>query len=522
MEIYTGKSVFDGIAIGKIRYIKRKKQRIKKRKIQNIDAEIKRFDEAKWYACEHLAELQKKALRDIGEEEARIFEAHQMMLQDEDYVRHVYYVIRNMKVNAEYAVFLTGKSFVRVFDEMDDEYLKARAVDVQDVSDRVIRVLMNTPEEEIDGEEPLILVADDLTPSETLQLDKTKIMAFVTLQGSSISHTAILARTMNIPALVGVQIQESWNDKIAIVDGKEGKIIIDPETTVLEQYRSEKEAYEASKTELFELIGLPTITKSGREIKLYANIGSAEDVENVLKNDAGGIGLFRSEFLYLEKEDFPTEEEHYEAYKKVVERMEGKKVIIRTLDIRADKKLTPMDTDAREMLEAFKVQLRAIYRAAACGQVSVLFPMIVSVKEVQKIKKICEEVKETLKAEDIVYGNVELGIMIETPAAVMLSDLLAKEVDFFSVGTNDLTQYTLAVDRRNQKLDSIDDAQHPAVLRMIQMVIDNGHKEGRWVGICGELGADTTMTETFVKMGIDELSVSPALILPVRKMIREM
>lgn len=536
MNVYTGKSVFAGIAIGKIKFLKRKKQRINKRKIQNPEAEIKRFDEAKWYACERLAELQRKALRDVGEEEARIFAAHQMMLQDEDYVRHVYYVIRNMRVNAEYAVFLTCRSFVRVFEEMDDEYLRARAVDVEDVSDQVIRILSGDKGENNLGDEPVIVVADDFSPSETIQFDKTKLLAFVTRKGSANSHTAILARTMSIPALIGVEGDASWDGKMAIVDGKNNKLIIDPVESVLEEYKEKKKKEDEKKRSLQDLKGKPTVTTSGRRINLYANIGTEQDMASVRENDAEGIGLFRSEFIYIERDNYPSEEEQFSIYKKAVEMMEGKKVIIRTLDIGADKKVSYMDSSKEEnpamgyrairicldRVDIFKTQLRAIYRASAYGNVAVMFPLIISVQEVKKIKAICEEVKAELTKQSVKYGEVELGIMIETPAAAIISDLLAKEVDFFSIGTNDLTQYVLAADRQNPKLDAICDMNHPAILRMIQLIIDNGHKEGCWVGVCGESGADITCVETFVNMGIDEISVSPAFLLPIRKIIREM
>lgn len=536
MNIYTGKSIFNGIAIGKIRFLKKGKQTVACSKVQDVEAEVSRFEEAKQKALEQLAGLYEKAVEEVGEVNAMIFEVHQMMLEDDDYIESVYNIIRKEGVNAEFAVSTTGDNFSRMFADMDDEYFKARAADVKDISERVVNVLSGAAEEAGLVEEPVILVADDLAPSEPVQLDKSKLLAFVTLHGSSNSHTAILARTMNIPALIGVEIEEAWNGKMAIVDGKLGKLIVDPEYSILEEYRAEKQKEEEKRSLLAELKGQPTITKDGREIKLYANIGSVADVANVLANDAVGIGLFRSEFLYLEKEDYPTEEEQFSVYKTVAQNMAGKKVIIRTLDIGADKQAAYFGIEKEEnpamghrairicldRVDVFKTQLRAIYRASAFGNISIMFPMIISVAEVQKIKKICEEVKAELDEKRIGYGEVELGIMIETPAAVIISDLLAKEVDFFSIGTNDLTQYTLAIDRQNPKLDAIYDAHHPAILRMIQMIIDNGHKEGCWVGICGELGADTTLTETFVNMGIDELSVSPTFVLPVRKIIREM
>ena len=536
MNIYTGKSVFSGIAIGKIKYLKRKKQRINKRRIENIEAELKRFDEAKWYACEQLAELYRKALQDVGEEEARIFDVHKMLLQDEDYVRHVYYIIRNMKVNAEYAVSLTCKSFVRVFEEMDDEYLKARSADVQDVSDLVIRILCGDSGENSLGEESVIAVAEDFAPSETIQFDKSKLLAFVTRKGSVKSHTAILARTMSIPALIGVESDESWDGKMAIVDGKNNKIILEPDEAVLEEYLEEKRKEDEKKKSLENLKGVPTVTSKGKKIHLYANMGTEQDMESVHANDAEGIGLFRSEFIYIEKDNYPSEEEQFQIYKKAVEMMEGKKVIIRTLDIGADKKVSYIGMENEEnpamgyrairicldQVEVFKAQLRAIYRASAYGTVSIMFPLIISMQEVKKIKAICQEVKEELDQKDVKYGDVELGSMIETPAAAIISDLLAKEVDFFSIGTNDLTQYVLAADRQNPKLDAICESEHPAILRLIQMVIDNGHKEGCWVGVCGESVADITRVAAFVEMGIDEISVPPAFILPIRKLIREM
>ena len=528
--------MFAGIAIGKIKYLKRKKQRINKRRVENIEVEMKRFDEAKWYACEQLADLYRKALQDVGEEEARIFDVHKMMLQDEDYVRHVYYIIRNMKVNAEYAVYLTCKSFMRVFEEMDDEYLRARSADVQDVSDLVIRILCGDSGENSLGDEQVIVVGEDFAPSETIQFDKSKLLAFVTRKGSAKSHTAILARTMSIPALIGVECDESWDGQMAIVDGKNSKLIIDPVESVLEEYIEEKRKDDEEKKTLKSLKGVPTVTTKGKKINLYANIGTEQDMESVGENDAEGIGLFRSEFIYIEKDQYPTEEEQFEIYKKAVEMMGDKKVIIRTLDIGADKKVSYMGMSNEDnpalgyrairicldQIDMFKTQLRAIYRASAYGNVSIMFPLIISVQEVKKIKAICEEVKTELEQSSVKYGKVELGIMIETPAAAIISDLLAKEVDFFSIGTNDLTQYVLAADRQNPKLDAICEAEHPAILRLIQMVIDNGHKEGCWVGVCGESGTDVTRVETFVNMGIDEISVSPAFVLPIRKIIREM
>ncbi len=535
MEQLVGKSIFKGTAIGRILFYSKNQQQVKRGKVADTDAEIARYEKAKATAIGQLGALHDKAVAEVGEDNAMIFEVHAMMLEDEDYNDSVYNIIRNEGVNAEFAVATTGDNFSKMFAEMDDEYFKARAADVKDISERVITILQGGGNSGQIGDEPVIVVAEDLAPSETVQMDKSKLLAFVTRLGSSNSHTAILARTMNIPALIGVDIKEEWNGKNAIVDGKNGIFIVDPDVATLEKYLDEKKKEEEAAQLLQQLKGQPDETKDGKHIHLYANIGSVADVANVLANDAAGIGLFRSEFLYLEKADYPTEEEQFQVYKTVAQNMAGKKVIIRTLDIGADKQVDYFNMEHEDnpamgyrairicldRVEIFKTQLRALYRASAFGTISIMFPMIISVKEVQDIKKICSEVRSELDEQGIKYGNVELGIMIETPAAVMISDLLAKEVDFFSIGTNDLTQYTLAIDRQNPKLDSIYDSHHPAVLRMIQMVIDNGHKGGAWVGICGELGADTTLTETFVKMGIDELSVSPTFVLPVRKAIRE-
>lgn len=535
MKQYSGKTIFNGVAIGKILFYEKKEQQIKRIKTEDTEAEIKRYEVAKQKAIKQLKDLYDKALVDVGEANAMIFDVHAMMLEDADYNDSVYNIINNEGVNAEFAVATTGDNFSVMFAEMDDEYFKARAADVKDISERVIDVLLGNTSDNNIMSEPVIIVAKDLAPSETVQMDKTKLLGFVTKLGSSNSHTAILARTMNIPALIGIEIDREWNGKIAVIDGRRGLLFIEPDEDTLEKYKAEIEKDEEAKKLLTNLKGLKDETLDGKQIKLYANIGSVADVANVLANDAAGIGLFRSEFLYLEKTDYPTEEEQFQVYKTVVQNMAGKKVVIRTLDIGADKQVDYFNMDKEEnpamgyrairicldRLDIFKTQLRAIYRASAFGSVAIMFPMIISVDEVTKIKKICEEIKAELSSGGIDYGEVELGIMIETPAAVMISDLLAKEVDFFSIGTNDLTQYTLAIDRQNSKLDNIYDSHHTAVLRMIQMVIDNGHKEGIWVGICGELGADTTLTETFIKMGIDELSVSPSFILPIRKIIRE-
>ena len=535
MEQFTGKSIFKGTAIGRVLFYSKNQQQVKRTKVEDAEAEIARYEDAKAKAIEQLGALHDKALAEVGEANAMIFEVHAMMLEDDDYNESVYNIIRNDNVNAEFAVATTGDNFSVMFAEMDDEYFKARAADVKDISERVISVLTGRTTDGDLGEEPVIVVAEDLAPSETVQMDKSKLLAFVTRLGSSNSHTAILARTMNIPALIGVDIKEEWNGKMAIVDGKTGTFYVDPDVATLEKYLAEKKKEEEARELLSQLKGQPDETVDGRHIHLYANIGSVADVTNVLANDAAGIGLFRSEFLYLEKDDYPTEEEQFQVYKTVAQNMAGKKVVIRTLDIGADKQVDYFNMEHEEnpamgyrairicldRVEIFKTQLRALYRASAFGTISIMFPMIISVKEVQEIKKICAEVRAELDANGIEYGDVELGIMIETPAAVIISDLLAKEVDFFSIGTNDLTQYTLAIDRQNSKLDNIYDSHHPAILRMIQMVIDNGHKENCWVGICGELGADTSLTEQFVKMGIDELSVSPTFVLPVRKVIRE-
>ncbi|MGN0153156.1 MAG: phosphoenolpyruvate--protein phosphotransferase [Lachnospiraceae bacterium] len=535
MEQFKGKSIFKGTAIGRILFYSKNQQQVKRTKVEDVEAEVARYEDAKAKAIEQLGVLHDKAVAEVGEANAMIFEVHAMMLEDDDYNDSVYNIIRNDGVNAEFAVATTGDNFSVMFAEMDDEYFKARAADVKDISERIIAILSGRNTDGDIGEEPVIIVAEDLAPSETVQMDKSKLLAFVTRLGSSNSHTAILARTMNIPALIGIDIKEEWDGKMAIVDGKQGVFFVDPDVSTLEKYIEEKKKEEEARELLSKLKGQPDETLDGRHIKLYANIGSVADVANVLANDAAGIGLFRSEFLYLEKDNYPTEEEQFQVYKTVAQNMAGKKVVIRTLDIGADKQVDYFNMEHEEnpamgyrairicldRVEIFKTQLRALYRASAFGTISIMFPMIISVKEVQDIKKICEEVRAELDEGGIEYGEVELGIMIETPAAVMISDLLAKEVDFFSIGTNDLTQYTLAIDRQNPKLDNIYDSHHPAILRMIQMVIDNGHKENCWVGICGELGADTTLTEQFVKMGIDELSVSPTFVLPVRKVIRE-
>lgn len=537
MEQYQGKSVFGGVAIGRIHVFSKGQQQVKRIKVQDTEAEKKRYREAVQTAITELQGLYDKALKEVGEANAAIFEMHQMMLEDEDFTESVENIIDSQSVNAEYAVASTGDNFAQMFASMDDEYMRGRAADVKDISERLVSVLNGASRQQMDADEPVIVMAVDLVPSETVQMDKDKVLSFVTTQGSVNSHTAILARTMSIPALIGVDmpLDAELEGKFAIVDGDNGTVYIDPSEDVLAQMQEKKEQAEEKKQLLQQLKGKETITKDGKKIKLYANIGNSKDLAMVLQNDAEGIGLFRSEFLYLEKEDYPTENEQFMVYKMVAETMAGKQVIIRTLDIGADKQcdyfnMDPEDNPAlgyraiRICLtrpEVFKTQLRALYRASAFGNISIMYPMITSVWEVKQIKKIVEEVKEELRSQNIEFGEVAQGIMIETPAAVMISRELAKEVDFFSIGTNDLTQYTLAIDRQNPKLDDFYDAHHPAVLEMIRMVAQNAHAEGIWAGICGELGADLELTEQFVQMGIDELSVSPGRILPIRKIVRE-
>lgn len=534
MEVLNGKSVFGGIAIGKISIYEKGDDQVKREKIDDTATEVQRFENAKEKAKEQLGVLYEKALREVGEVNAMIFEVHQMMLDDLDYVEAITHMIENQNINAEYAVATTGDNFSEMFASMDDDYMKARAADVKDISNRVVAILQGKGDHSMTGDEPVIVVADDLAPSETVQLDKSKVLAFVTRHGSTNSHTAILARTMNIPALIGVDYSDDMDGMEAVVDGYNGVLYVEPDASVKREFASKQEEDANKKRLLQELKGKENVTLDGKKINLYANIGGVSDVAAVLQNDAGGIGLFRSEFLYLGTDTFPSEEEQFNAYKTVAENMAGKKVIIRTLDIGADKQVDYFNLDKEEnpamgyrairiclnQPDIFKTQLRAIFRASYYGNVSIMYPMIISVKEIKEIKEIVESVKAELDAQGLPYGDVEQGIMIETPAAVMISDLLAKEVDFFSIGTNDLTQYTLAIDRQNPKLDSIYDSHHEAILRMIQMVIDNGHKENCWVGICGELGSDITLTETFLKMGLDELSVSPTFILKVREKIR--
>lgn len=536
MELYRGKGVVPGIAIGRLYVFEKGKEQIEKISVADTEAEVARFQSTREQAMEQLDKLYQDALLRVGEENAQIFDVHKMMLDDLDYIEAIEGCIREEAVNAEYAVTVTGKEFSAMFAEMDDAYMKARAVDVIDVSDRLVRLLKGKKEAGLNTDEPVILLADDLSPSETIQMDKSKILAFVTRHGSANSHTAILARSLNIPSLVNtdIAVSEQYHLKEAVVDGAAGLLLLEPDAETLQKKRAERETLILENRRLQELIGKENKTADGRSIRLYANMGNTADVDRVLENDAGGIGLFRSEFLYLGRDSFPTEEEQFEAYKEVLSRMQGKEVIIRTLDIGADKKadyfgLEPEENPAlgyraiRICLtrpEIFKTQLRAIYRASAYGNAAIMFPMIISVEEIRKIKEITEQVKEELTAENREFCDVPLGIMVETPAAALMSGELAEEVSFFSIGTNDLTQYTLAIDRQNQKLDAFYDAHHPAVLRLIAMTAENAHKAGIWVGICGELGADVTLTETFLDMGIDELSVSPSCILKLRNKIR--
>ena len=532
-----GKSVFSGVAIGKIFVYKKADNAVEKYQIEDPAAEFERFKAAQAKAITQLQALYEKTCKDIGEEEAMIFEMHQQLLEDLDYVESIQGIIEGDKMNAEYAVFVTAEQFAAMFIAMNDEYMSGRAVDVKDVSDRVISILNGTQVSAEAMPEPVIIVAEDLAPSETVQFEKDKMLAIVTQKGSANSHTAILARMMNIPSLVttDIELDLEYNGKMAIVDGFTGKIYIEPDEVVMAEMKEKQKRAEERRRMLQALKGLPTVTKSGKHVHLYANIGGVEDVDAVLENDSEGIGLFRSEFLYLGRDNYPTEEEQFEAYKTVVSRMGGKKVIIRTLDIGADKQadyfgIAKEENPALgyrairiclERVDMFKTQLRAIYRASAFGKVSIMFPMIISVSEIVRIKEIVEEVKEELRRNDIPFGDVELGIMIETPAAVMISDQLAAEVEFFSIGTNDLTQYTLAIDRQNQALEPFYDAHHEAVLRMIQKTIENAHAHGAWCGICGELGADMELTRRFIQMGIDELSVSPVFTLELRQKIRE-
>lgn len=535
MEQYTGKSIFKKIAIGRVFFYEKNEYQVKREKIEDAEAEIRRLEAAKVIALAQLQKIYEKAKKEVGEDNAAVFEVHMMMMDDEDYLDAIYNTIRDEKVCAEYAVATTGDNFAAMFAAMDDAYMQARAADVKDISERLVAVLLGRDTDMGALDEPVILVADDLAPSETVQMDKSKLLAFVTEHGSSNSHTAILARTMNIPAIIGIPISREWKGRMAVVDGYTGTVTIDPDETYVTEMRKQMEEDEKKRALLAELKGKETVTADGKKsIHLYANIGSVADTAAALANDAEGIGLFRSEFLYLESTTYPTEEEQFQAYKTVAQNMGGKKVIIRTLDIGADKQVDYFDLDKEDnpalgyrairicltRQEIFRTQLRALLRASAFGNISIMFPMIISVSEVKQIKTILQSVKDELKEEGIAYKDVEIGVMIETPAAVMISEELGKEVDFFSVGTNDLIQYLLAIDRQNPKLDAFYDPHHPAVLRALQMVIDNGHKGGAWVGICGELGADLSLTETFLKMGVDELSVSPTFILPVRDAVR--
>lgn len=533
---FKGKSIFKGVTIGKIMFYGKSDQTVKRYRIEDTQAEKNRYVAARDRAVAQLNALYQKALKEVGEMNAQIFEVHAMMLDDDDYNDSVTNIIESQQVNAEYAVATTGDNFAEMFANMEDDYFRARSADVKDISERVISILLGNEQTTDMADEPVIVVAKDLAPSETVQMDKSKLLGFVTELGSSNSHTAILARTMNIPALIGVEIDPSWNGKMGIIDGKNGVFYVEPGEDTIREFSEMMKQEEKKREMLLTLKGKENVTKSGQKINLYANIGNVSDLASVLQNDAGGIGLFRSEFLYLESEDYPTEEEQFKVYRQVAETMAGKKVIIRTLDIGADKQVDYFKLEHEEnpamgyrairicldQPDIFKVQLRALFRASAYGNISIMYPMIISMQEVQQIKKIVEEVKAELREAGIPFQeDLEQGIMIETPAAAMISDELAHEVDFFSIGTNDLTQYTLAIDRQNAKLDSIYDSHHKAVLKLIQMVVENAHKAGIWAGICGELGADITLTETFLNMGLDELSVSPSFVLKVRQAVRE-
>ena len=538
MQVYSGKSVFGGIAIGKISVYRKNEQQVRRVRTEDTKGELARYEAAKAAAIEQLQELYQKALKEVGEANAVIFEIHQMMLDDGDYNESVENIIETQKVNAEYAVAVTGDNFAQMFRAMDDDYMRERAADVKDISERVLSILNGGQKGKVVTDEPAIIVADDLAPSETVQLEKDMVLSFVTVHGSVNSHTAILARTMAIPALIGTEelpLDDTVDGKLAVVDGLNGKIYVEPDAQTLEEMKKRRQE-ELEKKELLQLLkGKENVTRDGKKIMLYANIGNIKDLATVIQNDAGGIGLFRSEFIYLEKDRYPTEEEQFSIYKTAVETMAGKRVIIRTLDIGADKQCEYFEMDKEEnpalgyrairicltRPEIFKTQLRALFRASAYGNLAIMYPMITSLWEVKRIKEIVEEVKAELTAEQLEFGNPQQGIMIETPAAVMMSEELAKEVDFFSIGTNDLTQYTLAIDRQNPKLDKFYDAHHPAVLSMIRMTVENAHKAGIWAGICGELGADTSLTKEFLAMGVDELSVSPGSILPIRKIILE-
>ena len=537
MQVYNGKSVFGGIAIGKISVYQKKEQQVKRVKVEDPDQEMARYGKAKAEGIRQLQGLYDKALKEVGEANAAIFEVHQMMMEDDGYNDSVENIVRSQGVNAEYAVATTGDNYAQMFSAMDDDYMRERAADVRDISERLLTILNGEDTGSVDADEPKIIVAEDLAPSETVQLDKDKVLSFVTVKGSLNSHTAILARTMAIPALVNTSmtLDSVMDGKLGIVDGASGTFYVDPDEKTLEEMKKRQEEDLSRKQLLQTLKGKDNVTLDGQKVMLYANIGNIKDLATVIQNDAGGIGLFRSEFIYLEKEDFPTEEEQFQIYRQVAQTMAGKRVIIRTLDIGADKQCDYFHMEHEEnpalgcrairicltRPEIFKTQLRALFRASVFGRIAIMYPMITSVQEVRQIKKIVEEVKQELTSQGVEFGNPEQGIMIETPAAAIISDNLAKEVDFFSIGTNDLSQYTMAIDRQNPQLDPFFDPHHPAVLRMISMVVENAHKAGIWAGICGELGADQSLTQEFLAMGVDELSVSPGSILPLRKIILE-
>ena len=537
MQVYNGKSVFGGIAIGKISVYQKKEQQVKRVKVEDPDQEMARYGKAKAEGIRQLQGLYDKALKEVGEANAAIFEVHQMMMEDDGYNESVENIVRSQGVNAEYAVATTGDNYAQMFSAMDDDYMRERAADVRDISERLLTILNGEDTGSVDADEPKIIVAEDLAPSETVQLDKDKVLSFVTVKGSLNSHTAILARTMAIPALVNTSmtLDSVMDGKLGIVDGASGTFYVDPDEKTLEEMKKRQEEDLSRKQLLQTLKGKDNVTLDGQKVMLYANIGNIKDLATVIQNDAGGIGLFRSEFIYLEKEDFPTEEEQFQIYRQVEQTMAGKRVIIRTLDIGADKQCDYFHMEHEEnpalgcrairicltRPEIFKTQLRALFRASVFGRIAIMYPMITSVQEVRQIKKIVEEVKQELTSQGVEFGNPEQGIMIETPAAAIISDNLAKEVDFFSIGTNDLSQYTMAIDRQNPQLDPFFDPHHPAVLRMISMVVENAHKAGIWAGICGELGADQSLTKEFLAMGVDELSVSPGSILPLRKIILE-
>ena len=537
MQIYNGKSVFGGIAIGKISVYQKKEQQVKRVKIDDPEQEMARYEKAKVEGIKQLQGLYDKALREVGEANAAIFEVHQMMMEDDGYNESVENIIRSQGVNAEYAVATTGDNYAQMFSAMDDDYMRERAADVRDISERLLTILNGEETGAVDADEPKIIVAEDLAPSETVQLDKDKVLSFVTVKGSLNSHTAILARTMAIPALVNtsVSLESEMDGRLGIVDGADGTFYVDPDEETLAEMKKRQEEDLSRKQLLLTLKGKENVTLDGQKVMLYANIGNIKDLATVIQNDAGGIGLFRSEFIYLEKEDFPTEEEQFQIYRQVAQTLAGKRVIIRTLDIGADKQCDYFHMEHEEnpalgcrairicltRPEIFKTQLRALFRASAFGKIAIMYPMITSVQEVRKIKEIVEEVKAELTSQGVEFGNPEQGIMIETPAAAIISDDLAKEVDFFSIGTDDLSQYTMAIDRQNPQLDLFFDPHHPAVLRMISLVMENAHKAGIWAGICGELGADQSLTKEFLAMGVDELSVSPGSILPLRKIILE-